>query len=113
MNRNEKKIENSIIKALNIVCETLKDKQNGFIWLTHFVDYEKFPGSLKIVFVFDTNQHLVDAKNYNLFKNIFELTGSQLKQESVHIKRIENTVFFDTEENGADFDNVSWGRKYH
>lgn len=112
MKKNDKKIENALIKALNNVCENLIQKQNGFIWLTHFVDYKDFPKSLKIVFVFDSNQNLLHAKNEVLFKTIFELTGSQLKKESVHIKHIEKAVFFDTEENGADYDNVSWCRRY-
>jgi len=112
MNKTAKKTENAIIKALNEVCETLKEKQHGFVWLTHFVDYDDFPNSLKIVFVFDTNQNLINAKNETLFKTIFELTGSQLKKQSVHIKRIEKVVFFDSEENGADFNSTKWCRKY-
>jgi len=112
MKRNDKKIEHSIVKALNEVCEILKQKQNGFVWLTHFVDYANFPNSLKIVFVFDNNQNLIEAKSASLFKTIFQLCESHLKRESIHIKRIEKAVFFDTEENGADFDSTYWCRKY-
>ena len=112
MNRNQKKIESAIVKALNDVCETLKDKYSGFSWLTHFVDYSNFPQSLKIVFVFDTKSSLEKAKNEALFKTIFALTESHLKRESVTIKRIDKTVFFDTEEMGADFDDSNWCRKY-
>lgn len=63
MKRNEKRIENSIVKALNDVCETLKKESEGFAWLTHFVNYANFPQSLKLVFVFDTNQSLVEPVN--------------------------------------------------
>jgi len=112
MNRNQKKTESAIVKALNDVCETLKDKYSGFSWLTHFVDYSNFPQSLKIVFVFDTKSSLEKAKNEALFKTIFALTESHLKRESVTIKRIDKTVFFDTEEMGADFDDSNWCRKY-
>ena len=112
MQRSAKKTEQAIIKALNNVCETLKDKYIGFTWLTHFVDYNKFPQSLKIVFVFETNQHLLDAKNHKLFETLFELSESQLKKESIHIKRIDKSIFFDSEENGADFNDSNWSNKY-
>ena len=112
MNRNDKKTESALVKALNGVCESLKDEQNGFVWLTHFVDYANYPQSLKIVFVFDTNQHLIEAKNHTLFDSVFKLCESHLKRESIHIKRIDKTVCFDTEENGADFNNLKWCRKY-
>ena len=112
MNKNDKKIENAICTALNDVCETLKDEYEGFAWLTHFVDYAHFPQSLKIVFVFENNQYLLEAKNKGLFKTIFELCESHLKRESIHIKRMDKAVFFDTEENGADYKAMKWSRKY-
>ena len=112
MKKHDKKTEDAIVRALNDVCETMKIESTGFTWLTHFVNYSSFPQSLKLVFVFDTNQSLEDAKNKALFQKIFKLTESHLKRESVHIKRIDKTVFFDTEENGADFNDVGWCRKY-
>ena len=112
LKRNEKKIENAIVRALNGVCETLRYESNGFSWLTHFVDYSNFPQSLKLVFVFDTNQSLKSAKNEALFQTIFELTETRLKSEGVYVKRIDKAVFFDTDENGADFNDASWCRKY-
>ena len=112
MTRNKKKIETAIVTALNDVCETLKLEYEGFTWLTHFVSYSNFPQSLKLVFVFDTKTSLENATKKALFKTIFELTESRLKRESVTVKRIDKAVFFDTEENGADFNNASWCRKY-
>jgi len=74
MKRSAKKTENSIVKALNDVCDSLKQQYTGFSWLTHFVDYSDFPQSLKIVFVFDDNKSIENAKNKALFKTI-ELTA--------------------------------------
>ena len=112
LKRNEKKTESAIVKALNDVCETLKHKSDGFSWLTHFVDYSNFPQSLKLVFVFNTNQSLESAKNKATFQTIFQLTENRLKREGVSVNRIDKTVFFDTEENGADFNDANWCRKY-
>jgi len=112
LKKNEKKTENAIVKALNGVCEKLKDESDGFIWLTHFVDYSRFPQSLKLVYVYDTNDSLINAKNKTMFKTIFDLTETRLRSEGVYIKNIHQSLFFDTEENGADFDNTSWCRRY-
>ncbi len=112
MKRNEMKTENSIVKALNDVCETLKKESEGFSWLTHFVDYSKFPQSLKLVFVFDTNQNLEGAKNTTTFQTIFQLTETRLSGEGIYIKNIHKSLFFDTEENGADYENEKWSKKY-
>jgi len=112
MKKSEKKLENAIVKALNDICEELKDKYIGFSWLTHFVDYDNYPQSLKIVFVFDNNHSLNKARNESFFKDIFELTESRLKRESITVKRIDKAVFFDTEENGADFESAKWCRKF-
>ena len=111
-NKNKKKIEAAIVKAMNDVCDILKQEYVGFAWVTHFVDYQKIEQSLKLVFVFDTTESINQAKEKALFETIFELTESRLKRESISIKRIDRAVFFDTEENGADFNNTNWCRKY-
>ena len=112
MKKSEKRLENALIKALNNICEILKDKYEGFCWLTHFVDHTNVSQSLKLVFVFKTNHALETAKNNDLFKDIFMLTESHLKRESITVKRIDKAVFFDTEENGADFENLKWCRRF-
>ena len=112
MKKSAKKKEQAITKALDRVCENLKLKHKGFVWLTHFGDYDNFPQSLKIVLVFENNQYLINAKSHALFSTVFQLSESLLKQEGIHIKRIDKTVFFDTEENGADYNDPSWCRKY-
>ena len=113
MNKNEKNLDKAIVKALSDICETLKLRYDSFAWLTHFVNYNQYPQSLKIVFVFESNHALKKAKSEGLFKDIFELTESRLKRKSITIKHIDKAVFFDTEENGADFDSIKWGKKYN
>jgi hypothetical protein len=112
MIRTDKKTESAIVNALNEVCETLKLKSVGFSWLTHFVDYSDFPQSLKIVFVYDSNQNCEHARNKTQLKTISQLTESSLVKAGVVIKVIDNAMFFDTEENGADVDNRNWCRRY-
>ena len=52
--RTQAQIERRLITTLTEACETAKTQIPGFVWLTHVVDYEAFPASLKVVWVFDT-----------------------------------------------------------
>ncbi|MCC5878822.1 MAG: hypothetical protein JJU03_02850 [Idiomarina sp.] len=53
MRKTDKKTDREIIKQLTALCEAAKDTHTGFIWLTHEVNYQRFPQSLKVVLVFD------------------------------------------------------------
>ncbi|ASG64815.1 hypothetical protein CEW91_00975 [Idiomarina piscisalsi] len=53
MRKSDKKLEREIIRELTRVCEAAKFDHEGFIWLTHEVDYQRFPQSLKITLVFN------------------------------------------------------------
>ncbi|RTE85864.1 MULTISPECIES: hypothetical protein [Gammaproteobacteria] len=53
MKKTDKKTDNQIIKALTEVCERAKFETSGFVWLTHAVDYNRFPQSLKVTLVFN------------------------------------------------------------
>ncbi|MCH8493584.1 MAG: hypothetical protein LAT53_10160 [Idiomarina sp.] len=52
MRKTHQKIDKQIIKALTAVCEDAKYECEGFTWLTHEVDYQRFPQSLRVVLVF-------------------------------------------------------------
>jgi len=112
MNRTEKKTENAIIRALNNVCETLKNEYSGFSWLTHFVVHSEFPESLKIVCVFDTNHSLEAAKNSGILHSVTELTKFQFEVEGVSAPSIGVAIYCDSEENGADAGSNRWCLKY-
>lgn len=53
MRKTDKKIENEIIRRLTDVCEDAKHECSGFSWLTHNVDYQRFPASLTVTLVFN------------------------------------------------------------
>ncbi|CAB0151373.1 hypothetical protein PSI9734_01761 [Pseudidiomarina piscicola] len=53
MRKTDKKIERDIIRELTAVCEQAKSICSGFEWLTHSVDYTKFPESLRVTLVFN------------------------------------------------------------
>ncbi len=56
MRKSDKKIENQIREVLTDVCEDTLKSYEGFLWVTHTVNYSSFPQSLKIICVFETGQ---------------------------------------------------------
>ncbi|MBQ0758576.1 MAG: hypothetical protein KBT72_02885 [Zhongshania sp.] len=55
MRKNDKKLDNSIRIQLTEVCDYALDHTQGFLWLTHTVDYKRFPNSLAVRCVFTAN----------------------------------------------------------
>ncbi|MCC5854053.1 MAG: hypothetical protein JJU10_00030 [Idiomarina sp.] len=53
MRKSDKKIDNDIIRRLTALCEEAKYDYTGFEWLTHEVNYQRFPQSLKVLLVFN------------------------------------------------------------
>ncbi len=98
MKKTNKKTDNQIIKALTIVCETAKSDVNGFQWLTHFVNYNKFPDSLAVVCIFDTNAELIAAREQLKDQYISRLIKNELERIDIKVKNIRRHVSFDTEE---------------
>ena len=107
MKKNEKKLDNKLRNALMEVCEKAIDEDNGFKWLTHFVNFNNFPKSLIIVCVFDTNAALDSAKLNNQDGELIELIDSELQKAQFSIRDISQHIKFDTEEN---CDRQNYGR---
>ncbi|RUO20916.1 hypothetical protein CWE08_07390 [Aliidiomarina iranensis] len=53
MRKSDKKLETEIIRRLTDVCEAMKPQLEGFVWLTHEVNYQRFPQSLVVTLVFN------------------------------------------------------------
>lgn len=76
------------------------------------MDYANFTQSLKIVYVFETSQYAKSAQAEAAAKSLLELADTQLKNGGIFIPSIKKSVFFDSEENGADVNSAHWCRKY-
>ncbi|RUO79969.1 hypothetical protein CWI84_08390 [Idiomarina tyrosinivorans] len=77
MRKSDKKMENQIIQRLTDVCETMKPQLSGFIWLTHTVDYQRFPASLTVTLVF--NEEVAESVLMEEFKQLIPLVQHALK----------------------------------
>lgn len=108
MRKTDRKTENLIIRALTEACNIALERFDGFRWLTHFVDYQRFPVSLTIVCVYDTNAQLAHTDR----EAMCELINTELAAVGIPIKDIRRQVRFDTEENCNDENNGKWRERF-
>ena len=99
MKKSDKKIDNTVRKALTEVCEAALTEVAGFKWLTHFVNHNDFPDSLSVVCVFNTNLELANALAEHKDDVLCRLIKQALAGSNIHIADMQQRVSFDTEEN--------------
>ncbi|OMH36202.1 hypothetical protein [Motiliproteus sp. MSK22-1] len=98
MKKSEKKINNQLLKALTEACEASLERFDGFVWLTHFVNYSHFPDSLSVVCIFDTNRQLDNLRHSDNAGSMAQLIKQTLSAQGIEIKDINKHIRFDTEE---------------
>jgi hypothetical protein len=98
MKKSDKKIDNALREALTHVCETALESVDGFVWLTHLVNYNAFPNSLKIICVFETDLALVSAYDAKQDDYLCSLINNELSDVNIKLNKLRQQVSFDTEE---------------
>jgi GTP1/Obg family GTP-binding protein len=96
--RDQAHIERRLVATLTEACETAKAEIAGFSWLTHEVDYGKFPASLMVVWVFDTQANMDQALAKGQGERMVVLTASALRDADVFVSPVSAHVYFDSEE---------------
>jgi hypothetical protein len=111
MKKTDKKIENTLTKALTEVCEVSLKEVAGFSWITHLVNYRRFPESLSIICVFSTQSELAAALVAHQDTFIRSLIGEKLRAAGIPVKDTRECVQFDTEE-ACDQENAgNWHKR--
>jgi hypothetical protein len=98
MKKTDKKIEKALRQALTDVCEIALEQVAGFRWLTHVVNYNRFPDSLLIVCVFQADSELSSALVAHQDDFLRSLIREKLSGTGIYIKDIAQHVKFDTEQ---------------
>ena len=98
MKKTDKKYEKAIREALTEACDIALDEVAGFQWLTHEVNYSRFPDSLAVVCIFDTNSELASALLAKQDDFLRSLIREKLSAAGISIKDTARQVSFDTEE---------------
>lgn len=99
MNKQDKKFEKTLIKALTQCCESFKNDINGFLWLTHTLSFSNITQSIKIICVFEDNNHLNKATENNELITITNDIVHCLKGLGINLKYPTKHIKFDSEEN--------------
>lgn len=111
MKKTIKKLDNNVVKALTQACETAKNWDIGFAWLTHTARYEQFPGSLMVTCVFEQDhavQHLAVSEQDLKLRRLIQ---SELLKVGVRVKDIRRHVCFDSEESCARDHDGDWQKR--
>lgn len=98
MKKSDRKTDNNLRAALTDACETALDNVEGFRWLTHLADYKRFPASLKIICVFDTDRQLAAATTGRQDDFLRSVIREKLRAAGFDIAGLEQRIYLDTEE---------------
>lgn len=111
MRKMDKKIDNKLRSVLIDVCEVALKDIDGFLWLTHLVNYSNFPKSLKIICIFDTNDKVSTFTSKNNQDQLIQLIQLKLTTIDIKVKDIVNHIVYDTEENCTGEHGGNWSAR--
>lgn len=98
MNKSDKKREKALRESLTDVCDIALESIAGFQWITHTVDYQRFPESLRVIAVFATEAERIQAQSHKEDLFLSSLVTDKLSAAGIHFKKPEKQLFFDSEE---------------
>ncbi|UXI02000.1 Fis family transcriptional regulator [Photobacterium sp. TY1-4] len=111
MRKQDKKTDNQLRAVLTNVCDAALNTCDGFLWLTHVVNYANFPDSLKIVCVFETNAQLANFTSGTHQAQLNTLIQNQLGSMGIRLKSIARHVIYDSEENCDRQHQGNWAKR--
>ncbi|WP_019530677.1 hypothetical protein [Dasania marina] len=106
--KTQKKLDHAITLALTEVCESLLKQVLGFQWLTHQADYARFPGSLMVTCVFDTEAHRQAQADSAAMRSLIQ---AALLKIGVTLPAVVKQVVFDSEEACTQQCEGDWQRR--
>ncbi len=107
MTKTDKKTDNAICQVLTDACETALKKHRGFEWVTHVVNYKRFPQSLLVICIFDTADSLAKAD----CQALRDIIRQHLLSINIRLPQPQRQITFDTEEACQADNNGSWARR--
>jgi len=117
MNKQDKKLEKELIKALTICCEKAKEDVDGFLWLTHTLNFSNIAQSIKIICVFNDNNHLNTAIENDELTTVTHDIAHCLTSVGITLKKPAKHIKFDSEEACELSHQGNWqqrlSQKYH
>ncbi len=111
MRKTDKKLDNSIRTALTEACELALEEFDGFSWLTHQVNYQRFPDSLRVVCVFKHDAQLMALRDSGRDVALRAMLVAGLDEIGVKLQSPAKNVQFDSEEACARDNAGNWAKR--
>ncbi|WP_313365684.1 hypothetical protein [Pseudomonas sp.] len=92
------RLERELVACLTEACETAKGEIVGFTWLTHQLDPDDYPASLRITWVFEREADKAAALAGKGKARMLALTAQALDAAGVKLDHVAWHVRFDSEE---------------
>ncbi|WP_286913974.1 MULTISPECIES: hypothetical protein [unclassified Pseudomonas] len=105
------RLERELVACLTDACETAKAQIVGFTWLTHRLDPDQFPASLRITWVFEREADKAAALAGDAKACMLKLTAQALDEAGVQLDHPAWHVRFDSEEACARSHGGDWSRR--
>lgn len=105
------KIEKQLCQRLTQVCEQHAKDLSGFEWLTHTVDYQRFPESLKVICMFDDLESVAAVINHQTDQALKTAITDALSMDGIAVPKKKNWLILDTEEACTLEHNGNWQRR--
>ena len=109
--REQSRIERTLAATLTDACEAAKAEIVGFEWLTHDVDYQRFPASLRVIWVFasQAEQDAAIAKGQD--RLMLTLTSAALEAAAIQLETPAAHVHVDNEQQCLRVDGGNWQQR--
>ena len=115
MRKTDKKLEKGIIDALTQVCEQAQEAFDGFLWLTHEVNFNDVSRSLKVTCVFETRAQVTGflgrLSNSPNRAQLSQMIQHQLKPLGIQLKDSFKQIKLDSEEACLDENAGNWKQR--
>jgi len=107
------RLERELVVCLTEACETAKAEIVGFSWLTHRLDPEDVPGSLRVTWVFEQEADKTAAVAGQAKVRMLTLTSQALEQAGIQLDHPAWHVRFDSEEACVKSHGGDWAKRLH
>ena len=109
--REQSRIERTLAATLTDACEAGKAEIVGFQWLTHDVDYQRFPASLRVIWVFASQAEQDAAIAKGQERLMQALTAAALQAADIALENPAVQVRLDNEQQCLRVDGGNWQQR--
>ncbi|NIF18723.1 hypothetical protein F3J43_17165 [Pantoea sp. Cy-639] len=105
------RLEREMVACLTEACATAQAEIVGFAWLTHRIDFDNFPASLRIIWVFSDDTDKARALAGADKARMIALSAQALAAAGIRLDHVAWHVRFDSEEACWRDQGGDWNRR--